>query len=64
VFDTIIEDLPEDYFPDRPWARGNNPRTAVTEFLLENERFEVDLDLEAKLVITAAPGGYLKCVRD
>ena len=64
VFDTIIEDLPEDYFPDRPWARGNNPRTAVTEFLLENERFEVDLDLEAKLVITAAPGGYLRCVKD
>jgi cephalosporin hydroxylase len=64
VFDTVIEDLPEDFFPDRPWGRGNNPRTAVAEFLAENRRFEIDRDLEAKLVITAAPSGYLKCVSD
>jgi cephalosporin hydroxylase len=64
VFDTVIEDLPADFFPNRPWGRGNNPRTAVAEFLAENQRFEIDRDLEAKLVITAAPGGYLKCVSD
>jgi cephalosporin hydroxylase len=64
VFDTVIEDLPADFFPNRPWGPGNNPRTAVAEFLAENHRFEIDRDLEAKLVITAAPGGYLKCVCD
>ncbi len=64
VFDTIIEHLPDDFFPDRPWGHGNNPQTAVAELLEQNERFRIDGDLEAKLVITAAPGGYLKCVRD
>jgi cephalosporin hydroxylase len=33
VFDTIIEDMPTDFFPDRPWGKGNNPKTAVWEFL-------------------------------
>ena len=59
VFDTCIEDLPE---TDRPWGKGNNPRTALDEFLKSNDRFVVEnLD---KLMITVAPGGYLKCVSD
>lgn len=64
VFDTIIEDLPADYFPERPWGKGNNPKTAVESFLKITERFEVDTDIEAKLLITVAPGGYLKCIKD
>lgn len=64
VFDTVIEDLPEGSFPDRPWGKGNNPRTAVEAFLRTTDRFVVDKQLEGKLLITAAPGGYLKCVRD
>ena len=62
VFDTIIEDMPIDFFPDRPWSKGNNPKTAVWEFLRTNERFEIDKDMENKLLITVASGGYLKCV--
>lgn len=64
VFDTVIEDMPEDAFPDRPWGKGNNPKTAVREFLASNDRFVVDRELEAKLLVTAAPEGYLKCIKD
>lgn len=64
VFDTVVEDMPEDAFPDRPWGRGDNPKTAVWEFLKENDRFVVDKDIEHKLLFTVCPDGYLKCVKD
>lgn len=64
VFDTIVEDMPDEFFPDRPWGKGNNPKTAVREFLKHNKRFVVDRDMEKKLLITVAPEGYLKCIKD
>ena len=64
VFDTVIEDMPEDSFPNRSWGKGNNPKTAVREFLRTNDRFVVDREIEAKLLITVAPEGYLRCVKD
>jgi len=64
VFDTIIEDMPEDFFPDRPWGKGNNPKTAVWEFLKINDRFVVDKEIENKLVLTVAPGGYLRKIKE
>lgn len=60
VFDTVIEDLPAGLYPDRPWDVGNNPKTAVREFLSRRQDFVVDEDMEAKLLITVAPGGYLR----
>jgi cephalosporin hydroxylase len=42
VADTIVEEMPEDYYPDRPWGRGNNPFTAVKEFLSLNPDFQFD----------------------
>jgi cephalosporin hydroxylase len=63
ILDTIIEDLPPDTYPDRPWRKGANPKTAVWEFLRHNDRFRIDHDLEAKLLITGAPDGYLECVK-
>jgi len=60
VFDTVIEDLPSGLHPDRPWDVGNNPKTAVREYLLSHDEFAVDGDMEAKLLITVAPGGYLR----
>ncbi|PKK89728.1 MAG: cephalosporin hydroxylase [Candidatus Wallbacteria bacterium HGW-Wallbacteria-1] len=62
VFDTIIEDMPADSFPDRPWGKGNNPKTAVWEFLRENSEFEIDKSIPDKLQITVAPDGFLKRV--
>jgi cephalosporin hydroxylase len=65
VMDTLIEDMPARFFEsgDRPWRVGDNPKTAVREYLREDRRFEVDEDLEAKLLMTVAPGGWLKRVR-
>ena len=64
VYDTLIEDMPVDLVGDRPWGPGNNPKTAVWEFLETNKRFKIDKDLEAKLSITVAPDGYLVCIAD
>lgn len=63
VFDTVIEDMPEDSFPDRPWGKGDNPKTAVWEFLEETDQFIMDKEIENKLLITVAPDGYLNKVK-
>ena len=63
VFDTHVEDLPKEMFPDRPWGPGNNPKTAVLEYLSNQSYFEIDKNIQHKLLITAAPDGYLKRVR-
>ena len=63
VFDTIVEDLPADMFPDRPWGIGDNPKTAVWEFLKNHSEFEIDKGIQNKLLITVAPDGYLKRTR-
>jgi len=60
VFDTIIEDLPGDMFPDRPWGPGNNPKTAVWEYLKTHPEFQIDQSIQNKLLITVAPDGYLR----
>lgn len=62
VFDTVIADMPEASFPDRPWGVHDNPKNAVKAFLRQNDRFVVDEDLETKLQITVCPSGYLRCV--
>lgn len=62
VFDTVVEDMPAETFPDRPWGPGNNPKTAVHEFLASHDGFRIDADIPAKLLITVAPDGYLQRV--
>ncbi len=63
VYDTLVEDMPEDLIADRPWGKGDNPKTAVWEFLKGTNQFEIDKAIEAKILITVAPDGYLKRVR-
>jgi cephalosporin hydroxylase len=61
VFDTVVEDMPADYdWGVRPWGKGNNPKTAVREFLSQNDDFIVDKMIDSKLLISVAPDGYLK----
>lgn len=72
IFDTMVEDLPNDMFLDRPWGKGDNPKTAVRQYLqsLEKEgrtasdgaplKFEIDKSIDRKLLLTVAPDGYLK----
>jgi cephalosporin hydroxylase len=64
VFDTGVEMLPPEMIVDRPWRPGNSPMTAVDAFLATNDRFQVDAEVDAKLLISVAPRGYLKCVKD
>jgi len=63
VFDSIIEDLPAEMSSDRPWGPGDNPKTAVWEYLKTHAEFEIDKNVEQKLLITVAPDGYLKRIK-
>lgn len=60
VFDGLVEDFPEAVAPGRPWGPGNNPLSAIWEFLSGPNDFEIDREMEDKLLISAAPSGYLR----
>jgi cephalosporin hydroxylase len=62
VLDTIVEHMPPGFYSKRPWDRGNNPMTAVRQFLRRSPRFVVDKGMD-KLLASAAPGGYLLCIK-
>jgi cephalosporin hydroxylase len=64
VFDTVVEDMPESMFSDRPWGPENSPGQAVREFLKGTDRFVIDADMHNKLLITCVPRGFLKCVKE
>lgn len=59
VFDTVIEDMPKEMFPERSWGPSNNPKTAVWEFLKSNDDFRIDKSVDNKLLVTVAPDGFL-----
>ncbi len=61
--DTFVEFFPKGYVKDRPWDVGNNPMTAVWEFLKHNKNFEIDKNIDNKLMITEGLDGYLKRVK-
>ena len=63
VFDTVIENLPNDSFPDRPWDKGNNPMTAVNQWLSNNDDFQIDHMIDNKLLVSVGPRGYLKRIK-
>jgi cephalosporin hydroxylase len=60
VFDTVVEDLPKAMSFDRPWGPGDNPKTAVWKYLENHKDFEIDRNVENKLLVTVAPDGFLK----
>lgn len=71
VWDTGIEDLPE-YMDGntrndntKEWRKGNNPKTAIYEYLKspDGRCFEIDKMIEHKLMITSAPDGFLKRIK-
>jgi cephalosporin hydroxylase len=64
VFDTVVEKMPDAAFTNRPWRRGDNPMTAVREFLGRNRRFVVDEEFDRRLPFSVAPRGYLRCIED
>jgi len=63
VPDTFIQFFPKGYYSNRPWDVGNNPFTALKEFLSKNEDFKVDLEICKKAMITEAIDGYVKRIK-
>lgn len=63
VFDTLIEDLPDNLSNDRPWGQGNNPKSAVKEFLRTASEFTIDTKMDDKLLISVSNCGYLKRIQ-
>ena len=63
AFDTIVEDLPADLYTDRPWSVGDNPKTAVHEFLKANDDFVINKEIDNKLLVSVAPDGYMKRIK-
>jgi cephalosporin hydroxylase len=63
AFDTIVEDLPANLYADRPWNVGDNPKTAVHEFLRYNNDFVINKEIDNKLLVSVAPDGYLKRIK-
>jgi cephalosporin hydroxylase len=64
VADTVVEDIPAQTHRPRPWGPGNNPATAMRAFLATDKRFAPDPFVNAKLLLTSSPGGYLRRVAD
>lgn len=60
VYDTVIEDMPAGHYADRSWDKGDNPKTAVWKYLETHDEFEVDKQVDTKLLITVATDGFLK----
>jgi len=61
--DTIVERIPRQLHRTRPWGPGNNPATAVKEFLGESDRFDVDEKIDQRLLLSCHPGGYLQATK-
>jgi cephalosporin hydroxylase len=64
VLDTVVDDMPKEFSADRPWGPKFGPKAAVHEFLARNDRFEIDSEFNDKLVLSVAPDGYLRCIKD
>ena len=60
VFDTSIEFFKDINYERKKWSVGNNPRTAISKFLENNNDFEIDKSIDDKLLISVAKEGYLK----
>jgi cephalosporin hydroxylase len=63
VADTIIEELPEQTHRPRAWGIGDNPKTALDDYLKTTEAFELDEFIAARQLVASSPGGYLRRVR-
>jgi cephalosporin hydroxylase len=60
--DTILNFIKKNKFRNRPWDNKNNPHSAVLDFLKKNKNFQIDKNINKKLLITCNYNGYLKKV--
>jgi cephalosporin hydroxylase len=59
VADTIVEEMPENYYTNRPWGRGDNPYSATQRFLQINRNFEMDLRWSRRSLLGECRDGVL-----
>lgn len=60
VFDTLVEDMPSGFYPDRPWDVGDNPKTAVRRWIKDHPEFVTEQSVDHKLMITVTSEGFLR----
>jgi len=66
VADTLLGHVTEESAPkerSKMLFKGDEPLSALNDYLAETDRFEIDPVLNGKLVISSSPGGYVKCVK-
>lgn len=62
VADTAVGHLDADRAPTKRskiWYKGNEPLTALRMYMNETDMFEIDEELNGKLVMSSSPGGYI-----
>lgn len=63
VADTLVGHVTEENAPrkrSKVWFKGDEPLSALQDYMAETDRFEVDEVLNGKLVLSSSPGGYLR----
>ncbi len=60
ISDTIVEEIPEQTHRSRSWGHGDNPMTALNQFLSENNKFTRENDYNHKAICSFTRNGYLK----
>lgn len=63
VADTIVEEFPSGYYRNRPWDTGNNPATALRQFITERDAFEISVEWSRRALVTEFRDGILRRVR-
>ena len=63
VFDTIVEKMDSEFSKNRPWNKKNSPQSAIQKFLKRNKNFIVDKTIDKKIILSMAPGGFLKKIK-
>ncbi len=63
VADTMIGHVEASEAPQKRskiWSKGDEPLSALKQYLAESDFFEVDEVLNGKLVLSSSPGGYIR----
>ena len=65
VADTLLGRLTPEQTPKARadvWEPGNEPLSALREYMRETDRFSIDEAINGKLILSSSPGGYLRCL--
>lgn len=64
VADTGIEDIdPSLVAQGREWCKGNSPKSALNDYLKDNDDFVIDHFYHEKAWVTSAPGGFIRKIK-